>query len=76
MTKGIRSKKIEKTEVSPSVIPITDLDKRGAPALTPMNFRVTEAFHREFKIYAVQHGMTMADLLHESFTALKTQSGR
>ena len=74
MTKGTRSKKIEKTEVSPSVIPITDLDKRGA--LTPMNFRVTEAFHREFKIYAVQHGMTMADLLHESFTALKTQSGR
>ena len=40
-----------------------------------MNFRVPETFHREFKLYAVQHGMSMVDLLQQSFMALKKTRG-
>lgn len=40
-----------------------------------MNFRVPPRFHREFKLYAVQHGMTMVDLLQESFKVLKKTKG-
>jgi|HubBroStandDraft_6_1064221.scaffolds.fasta_scaffold66852_2 hypothetical protein len=34
-------------------------------------FRVPAAFHREFKLYAVQNGLTMVDLLQESFRAFQ-----
>ena len=40
-------------------------------ATTPMNFKVPKAFHREFKLYAVQNGLSMVDLLQESFRAFK-----
>ena len=40
-----------------------------------MNFRVSAQFHREFKLYAVQHGISMVDLLQESFRLLKEQRG-
>ena len=40
-----------------------------------MNFRVSEQFHREFKVYAAQHGKTMVELLQESFRLLKEQRG-
>ena len=40
-----------------------------------MNFRVPEEFHREFKLYAVQHGISMVDLLQESFRVLKEKRG-
>lgn len=52
------------------------LDKGEAAALTPMNFRVPEAFHREFKLYAVQHGMSMVDLLQQSFRLVKEKRAR
>jgi len=34
-------------------------------------FRVPAVFHREFKLYAVQNGLTMVDLLQESFRAFQ-----
>jgi hypothetical protein len=40
-----------------------------------MNFKVPESFHREFKLYAVQHGMSMVELLQESFAVLRKQRG-
>ena len=40
-----------------------------------MNFRVPETFHREFKLYAVQHGISMVDLLQESFRLLRETRG-
>ena len=40
-----------------------------------MNFRVPAQFHREFKIYAVQHGMSMVDLLQASFAVFRKQRG-
>jgi hypothetical protein len=48
-----------------SVISPPMLNKQGTAGLTPMNVRVSVQFHREFKLYAVQHGMSMVDLLEE-----------
>jgi len=36
-----------------------------------INFRVTAAFKREFKGYAVSQGMTMVELLKEGFELSK-----
>ena len=54
---------------------LSNLNKPEPATLTPMNFRVPEEFHREFKLYAVQHGISMVDLLQESFRLLKEQRG-
>jgi len=61
----------EKANIETSVISLPMLTKQGAAGLTPMNFRVSAQFHREFKLYAVQHGMSMVDLLQESFRLMK-----
>ena len=74
MTKSPLRKKTDKTTSKPSVIAHPTLGEPGA--LTPMNFRVSAQFHREFKLYAVQHGMSMVDLLQESFRLLKEQRAR
>lgn len=63
----------DKPGIQPAVIALPHLDKQGTAALTPMNFRVPESFHREFKLYAVQHGMSMVDLLQKSFALLRKQ---
>jgi hypothetical protein len=54
---------------------VGNLDKPEPASLKPLNFKVPAAFHREFKSYAVQHGMTMLDLLREAFQAVKNQRG-
>jgi hypothetical protein len=41
-----------------------------------MNFRVPVGFHREFKSYAAQHGISMVELLQEGFRLIKEQDGR
>lgn len=76
MPKSQSRRKALKTDAQPSVISIPNLDQQGAAALTPMNFRVPETFHREFKIYAAQHGMSMVDLLQESFAVFRKQRGK
>lgn len=38
-----------------------------------LNFRVTAAFKREFKGYAVSQGMTMTELLKEGFELSKAK---
>ena len=76
MTKAPSRRKTEKPQNQGSVISIPTLDKQGAAALTPMNFRVPESFHREFKLYAVQHGMSMVDLLQKSFRLMKEKRAR
>jgi hypothetical protein len=75
MAKVTRPTKSAKPESSQPVIALASLDKHEPVALTPMNFRVPETFHREFKLYAVQHGMSMVDLLQDSFRLLKAQRG-
>jgi hypothetical protein len=54
---------------------IGNLDKPEPTGLKPLNFKVPASFHREFKSYAVQHGMTMLDLLREGFEAVKERRG-
>lgn len=44
-------------------------------ALTPLNFKVPERFHREFKTYAAQHGVSMLELLQEGFRLVKERRG-
>lgn len=48
----------------------------ASDSLTPMNFRVSKQFHREFKLYAVEHGMSMVELLQVSFEAMKSRRSR
>lgn len=36
-----------------------------------LNFRITEAFRREWKAYAASRGMTSTELLEKAFQALK-----
>ena len=55
---------------------LTFTNHEGADAFTPLNFRVPAQFHREFKIYAVQHGMSMVELLQQSFQLMKSQRKR
>lgn len=54
---------------------VGNLDKAAPTELTPMNFRVPAEFHREFKVYAAAHGMSMVDLLQEGFRLLKQHRG-
>lgn len=74
MPKAPTRKNAPKLESRASVIPLANLDQPDV--LTPMNFRVSAQFHREFKLYAVQHGMSMVDLLQESFRVLKEKRAR
>ena len=69
MPKALSRKK--KADAQTSVISLPMVNRQGTAGLTPMNFRVSTQFHREFKLYAVQHGMSMVDLLQESFRLMK-----
>ena len=55
--------------------PPPQLGPRGGDVGQPLNFRVSDAFRREFKTYAAQHGMKLNELLRRSFEALRRQSG-
>ena len=74
MSKAPTKGKPLKARSEPSVLTFANLDEPGA--LTPMNFTVPAQFHREFKLYAVQHGMTMVELLRQSFQLMKSQRER
>ena len=74
MPKAPNRKNSPKLESRASVVPLANLHQPDA--LTPMNFRVSAQFHREFKLYAVQHGMSMVDLLREAFSSLKQHRDR
>lgn len=41
----------------------------------PLNFRVPDAFRREFKVYAAKHGLKLNELLRRSFEAYRHQHG-
>jgi hypothetical protein len=50
--------------------PSENADKNGS-----LNFKVTEEFRREFKVFAANTGMTMIDLLKEGFELSKKRRG-
>lgn len=41
----------------------------------PLNFRVPDAFRREFKVYAAKHDLKLNELLRRSFEAYRRQHG-
>jgi hypothetical protein len=58
--------------------PAARLSERGgadAPARdTPLNFKVSAEFRRDFKTYAAQNNMKLYELLYKSFAALKSKN--
>ena len=52
-----------------------NLERPEAATLKPLNFKVSPEFHREFKSLAAMHGMSMLDLLRESFDLVKARRG-
>lgn len=40
---------------------------------SPLNFKVSAEFRREFKTYAAQHNKKLYQLLYESFASLKAK---
>ncbi|KEQ11234.1 hypothetical protein GZ77_26400 [Endozoicomonas montiporae] len=49
--------------------------KPEAGSIVSVNFKVSPEFQREFKTFAAMHGMTMVDLLKESFELYKEHKG-
>jgi hypothetical protein len=43
--------------------------------LTPLNFKVPQEFHRNFKTFAAQHSKKMVEVLQEAFALLKDKYG-
>jgi hypothetical protein len=41
---------------------------------SPLNFKVSADFRREFKTYAAQHNKKLNQLLYEAFAALKASN--
>lgn len=50
---------------------VLDFVNPDSERFTPLNFRVSKEFHREFKLFAVQNGMSMVELLEKSFALMK-----
>jgi hypothetical protein len=67
----VSSSKSAKEAAPRAVSSVRNLDKSALGAVVPLNFKVPAEFRREFKIYAVQHGMKMNELLYEAFRVLK-----
>ena len=49
----------------------SDLAHAKEEQLTALNFKVPDAFHREFKAYAAMRGVSMLELLQEGFRLIK-----
>jgi hypothetical protein len=75
MTQILPPKRSKKGPPPPIEQTVGNLEKPEPTSLKPLNFKVPAAFHREFKSYAVQHGMSMLDLLREGFQAVKERRG-
>jgi len=48
-----------------------EANEPGEASGAPLNFRVSETFRREFKVYAAQHGLKLNELLRLSFEAYR-----
>ena len=67
MTKAPEPRKTRKSALPPAQ---TNTEPSPAKA-TPLNFKVSADFRREFKTYAAQHNKKLNQLLYEAFAALK-----
>jgi hypothetical protein len=56
------------------VVPVEpDAAGAGEGGGQPLNFRVPDAFRREFKVFAAQNGLKLNELLRLSFEAYRRQ---
>jgi hypothetical protein len=55
--------------------PRTAAEPDGEGGLSPLNFRVSASFRREFKTYAARHDMKLNELLRRSFEAFRKAQG-
>lgn len=61
----------------PSTTDVLDnLERNQTGTSKPLNFRVPEDFHREFKLYATAQGVSMVELLYEGFELVKRHKGQ
>ena len=51
--------------------PSKNLAKPSITELAPLNFKVDAGFKKQYKLYALEHGISMVDLLKASFEAYK-----
>lgn len=63
-----------KGEPPPHSKPSQNLTKNVPDKLRPLNFRVPAAFHKEFKLYAANHEISMLDLLQKAFESYKEKT--
>jgi hypothetical protein len=54
---------------------VHNLKQPQSGALKPLNFKVDPEFHREFKLFATAHGISMLELLREGFDLVKQHRG-
>jgi hypothetical protein len=59
----------------PTPEPPSALAALGEAGGQPLNFRVPDAFRREFKVYAARNGLKLNELLRLSFEAYRRQNG-
>jgi predicted HicB family RNase H-like nuclease len=57
----------------PITTPSQNLTKPDTGELKPLNFRVPATLHRDFKMYAVEHGISMVELLERCFQHYRTK---
>jgi hypothetical protein len=69
------AKKSRKGLPPPVQSTVGNLEKSEPGTLKPLNFKVPAEFHREFKVYASQQGISMLDLLQEGYKAIREQRG-
>ena len=68
---GIQEATLRKTSSQDVSHSAQEPAKRKTPNSTPLNFKVSEEFRREFKTYAAQHNTKLNQLLFDAFAALK-----
>ena len=61
--------------VAPPAPVSTPAAGQGEAGGQPLNFRVPNAFRREFTVYAASHGFKLNELLRLSFDAYRRQHG-
>jgi hypothetical protein len=75
MKKVSPSKNFGRTGSPPLLKVAGTIAHRQSNSLTPLNFKVSVEFHREFKTYAAQRGISMLELLQEGFRLTKEHRG-
>jgi hypothetical protein len=63
------------TPVTANLPPVPSSVGQGEGGGQPLNFRVSDAFRREFKVYAARNGLKLNELLRLSFEAYRRQNG-